>query len=733
MSYGPNPLPEGAELDQRYCVRSVLGQGGFGITYLAFDNDRQDSVVIKELAPSSTQRAENGWIDWSQVGPSAAERTRHQFLREAKNLRSVRSSGVPSVRGFFQQNHTAYCVTEYLGGAQSLQAILARDGRSTETFVEAIVRDLCGILEPIHQRGILHRDIKPSNILLNEAGEVYLVDFGSSREWHPDVTHHQTVEFTPGYAPIEQMNDAARRGPATDIYGLCATAYTLLTGYAPPPVTERISLDKLQPIEKVRQDIRPAFARTILAGLELRFEDRPQSIDEFLNLLDAADGEDSGYALAELDSRKLLLQRLRPGKNECPSCGGILVDPKPLKVMQCPVCRDGVIRHRDIAPNRCPVCRVGFWRPRSYIKGIPPFCPACRIGTLVPEGGLMGISVKKVHCDQCKAVFHREKQGWSMEDSDQVAPWEEWISASGRSLEGEICDSCHAQFDILEDDRLKRVVPRGKPGEYNLLYREEWAKVAAGLEPGQGNSFCPTCSADYYLDDQHLTLLDARSDPFGFAKAFQGCLVSVEQARWMAVGKSSGHRGLVCSECAMEFDSESGGFSLVHSPDRRLKRQAGKVRPLLDWHRIIRHLPVVGTESELDEQILQAAANAYVQGEIGFDFRNEGTDWSSKAERLVEDGSVQEGTLAISNRQLTFGGIFKRVRFDLSQVDSITASGDTLELLMGNGGETFVLPNVLIPVALASGRIDLLIGAESLAARLNYALDRSAQDSTLTR
>jgi serine/threonine protein kinase len=211
----PEQLP-GASIAERYRVVRVLGRGGFAVAYLAEDLVAGKQVVIKELFPAGAARRQDGSIALG-MEPDAAHRLVHGFLDEARLLMKLRAPGIVAVLGGLQWNGTAYCVMEHQPDARPLTDLLKERGKLSVSDSLRIVRSCASALEAIHERGFLHRDIKPSNILIGPQGDATLIDFGAAREWHADATVRHTALFTPGYAPIEQLSDRGRRGPASDL------------------------------------------------------------------------------------------------------------------------------------------------------------------------------------------------------------------------------------------------------------------------------------------------------------------------------------------------------------------------------------------------------------------------------------------------------------------------------------------------------------------------------------
>jgi hypothetical protein len=714
VSLGPVPLPEGTLLAQRYEVVRTLGQGGFGITYLARDPEREVECAIKEMAPQEVSRKDSLEIDWSSVGPAASQRLRHQFVREASTLRKLRIPGIPAIRDWFHENGTAYIVSEYVAGARTLDRVLAQSGRMGETETLELVDKLCAILEPLHRNGIVHRDLKPSNILLGPDGTVLLIDFGSAREWHAGVTHHHTVQYTPGFAPIEQLSEKGKRGPATDLYGLCATAWTMLVGEPPPPSTDRVTGVALPDIRSLRSDVSPGLAVALTRGLALDYHQRPPSVEAFRDLLaEAEHGVDDG-SVEDLDARMVRLQRFRFGKRACPACDGVLESVRPLPVGSCPVCREGRLRHRKLDSHLCPHCRTGRLRRTEYRGGVPRFCPVCRVGSL-NSGPALPWQEKNFQCSNCPAVF-AAKGSVVFVGADRVqGTWEELFEATERSSVCDVCDGCAAQFDLLPDQRWLQVHPKPVPGKPDRLYQEEWELVAAGLDPSQGNGYCDRCQADFHLETDSVTLLRASTDAFGFADDFTGVLLETEAARWAGAGKSSGNPGLTCASCRTEFDDDGDRLILVHTQHRRLRGFAGESETLGDWHRLADHLPRVGDEEELEAELQAALRLAYRAGELGVDPRDPGLAW--RGEATADTGKT--APLTIGPTEITFGSFLGKERYPRSEVKTVQFTDEEVEFVFRDkSAVSFTLAPQILEARLSSGRYRIDLTAEDLALRL---------------
>ena len=268
------------QLIGRYEIVSVLGQGGFGITYRARDMQLSREVAIKEYLPSALAVRQDG----STVLPRTTKMAddfgwgRDRFVTEGRTLASLhRVPAIVQVFDFLEANGTAYIVMELLSGV-TLEERINTGGKLEAREVDRILWPLLDGLEQVHAAGFLHRDIKPANILLDAAGNPTLIDFGASRAAMVGRTAAMTAIFTPGYAAAEQMT-SAKQGPWTDIYGLAATIYHAIAGKAPPNAFDRMLDDGYEPLGKLApQGFSPGLLAGVDAGLTVAARDRPQSI-----------------------------------------------------------------------------------------------------------------------------------------------------------------------------------------------------------------------------------------------------------------------------------------------------------------------------------------------------------------------------------------------------------------------------------------------------------------------
>ncbi len=277
-------LTPGHLLHDRYSIQRTLGQGGFGITYLAYDKKLDQEVCIKELfiAGNSTRNS-NMSIQSQSVGTFSFPDFVKRFLDEARKLARFQHPNIVRVLDLFEAHGTAYMVMEFLPG-ETLKETVEQVGVMDLDTALGWMHQLLDAVEVVHAKGLLHRDIKPENILLTENKRLVLIDFGAARDYNDGKTATQTAMLTPGFAPPEQYSVRAVRGPQTDIYALGATLYNLVTGTKPLPSTDRINEDQ-PPAHKLNKSLPEGISDVINRAMELKPENRYPDVAAFRNAL----------------------------------------------------------------------------------------------------------------------------------------------------------------------------------------------------------------------------------------------------------------------------------------------------------------------------------------------------------------------------------------------------------------------------------------------------------------
>ena len=285
--YVPSPhhLPPRSILGGKCLIGRVLGEGGFGITYMGWDLNLDLKLAIKEYYPSGFVTRTN--TTTNTVTPYHGDKTefftkgRSRFINEAKTLAKYYAlPGIVSVRDFFLENGTAYIVMEFVEGETLKQRLARVGGKMSAAEVFELVRPLLRSLAEMHASGLIHRDISPDNIMITPENNVKLIDFGAARDYLDSGNRSLSVMLKPGFAPEEQYFARGQQGPWTDIYALSATIYRAITGTTPPESVERLRHDELKAPSALGARISPAQEAALLKGMAVSQEARWQTIPE---------------------------------------------------------------------------------------------------------------------------------------------------------------------------------------------------------------------------------------------------------------------------------------------------------------------------------------------------------------------------------------------------------------------------------------------------------------------
>ncbi|MBU6258525.1 MAG: serine/threonine protein kinase, partial [Burkholderiales bacterium] len=286
----PSALPPGTRLGE-FELLSLLGVGGFGIVYLAFDHALEREVAVKEYMPASLAgRTETMHVSLrSQSDAETFELGRRSFMNEAKLLAKFDHPSLLKVHRYWEANGTAYMAMPVLRGRTVKDVRAAMTEPPDEAWLRALLEPLLGAIEKLHAADVYHRDIAPDNIQIEPDGRPVLLDFGAARRVISDKSQALTAILKPAYAPIEQYGEAGsvRQGPWTDIYALGATLHYLLLGRPPAPATARAVHDEASALTRqALPGCSENFLRTIDWMLAPRPDDRPQSVAALREVLD---------------------------------------------------------------------------------------------------------------------------------------------------------------------------------------------------------------------------------------------------------------------------------------------------------------------------------------------------------------------------------------------------------------------------------------------------------------
>ncbi|MEG4084440.1 serine/threonine-protein kinase [Microcoleus sp. POL10_C6] len=260
----------------RYIIEGKLGEGGFGVTYLAQKAQNRQRVVIKTLKDDLLRDPNFAWF-------------RDKFRDEALLLSLCRHPNIVQIDNYFTHGNLPCIAMEYVAG-EDLWKWVEKRGFMSETEALNYIRKVGEAVIVVHEKGLLHRDIKPQNIMVRDNQDAVLIDFGLARGFIPDRTQQMTVGLTHGFAPPEQYGEMGRFAEYTDVYALAATLYYLLTRTQPTAAFLRPLNHPLKPPFQINPNISDAVHRAIMKGMEMDETKRPQSVEKWLAMLPQSPG-----------------------------------------------------------------------------------------------------------------------------------------------------------------------------------------------------------------------------------------------------------------------------------------------------------------------------------------------------------------------------------------------------------------------------------------------------------
>ncbi len=277
-NFSCTPLDNGSIVFLKYKIEKVLGQGGFGIIYLAYDEKLERKVAIKEYFPYGIAVRTGNKVTIPPTRDN--EDNIENFKNEAKSIAKLKNPWIVDVYDVIEENGTVYIVMEYIEGTP-LSSLL---GKVKENEAVKYIKQIAKAVGIIHSAGMLHQDIKPENIIVKNGGDIKIIDFGSSRVFVADKTKTYQKILTPGYAPLEQYGGKGKRGEYTDVYAICATLYALLKGFPPPEATELAGGSGID-----FTGISGGLKDILNKGLTIKIPERIKNTEELLKLLDESE------------------------------------------------------------------------------------------------------------------------------------------------------------------------------------------------------------------------------------------------------------------------------------------------------------------------------------------------------------------------------------------------------------------------------------------------------------
>lgn len=284
-------LPAFTLLNNRYLIGRVLGKGGFGVTYIAKDIISNNICAVKEYMPSEYSTRSGGTQNIVPFSDDKARfvftHGRDKFMEEAKTLLKLRNNPiVVDILDYFTQNNTAYLVMEYLDGQDLRKMARTSGGKLDPDFAKMVFVTIASSLMEIHRMNILHRDLSPENIIVTSNGRIKLIDFGAARNFVSTQNKGMSILLKPGFAPPEQYNAKGTQGPWSDVYALCATFYTLVSGKPLVDALFRYRGEQQPSLASLGCPVTKKTSDVIERGMELDFKRRYKDFKELLDDID---------------------------------------------------------------------------------------------------------------------------------------------------------------------------------------------------------------------------------------------------------------------------------------------------------------------------------------------------------------------------------------------------------------------------------------------------------------
>ena len=290
-------LTPGTILNGKYLVGKLLGQGGFGLTYIGWDLMLEQKVAIKEYYPSGQVVRQNGAsLEWygTQQAQTARDSGKDIFLKEARKMTRVRKiPQVVQVLDLFLANETAYIVMDFIEG-ETLKQRLQKTGPLSWQDARDIFLPVVQAMEQVHQAGLIHRDLSPDHLMLQPDGGVQILDLGAAKDLNLNSGVSSMQVAKSGFSPLEQYIQQGGSGTWTDVYAIAATIYYTLTGILPPSAVDRLSKDSLRWDLPQLKALPSGVLHALQKAMAIRSEDRPQTMQELYQSLAVSKGKAPG-------------------------------------------------------------------------------------------------------------------------------------------------------------------------------------------------------------------------------------------------------------------------------------------------------------------------------------------------------------------------------------------------------------------------------------------------------
>ena len=278
-------MKDGRMVGGRYRILNLLGTGGVGRTYRAFDERLKRYVAVKEFFPIGIFKEGREGESPSTMLVGRYEKLKDRFLEEARKLAKIKHEGIPEVYDILEEKGSIYMIMELVEG-KNLREFVGKMGKLDLNFALEKFLEMCDVVNFMHERGIIHCDLKPDNVIIKDDGRIKIVDFGSAREYIGEYTQTQPAFLTPGYAPIELYAFRIPKGPFTDVYSLGGILYFMLTGRDPVSAPDRVGGVALERIGKFNPEVPEYIEKIVLKAMSMDPTERYRSVRDLKKALE---------------------------------------------------------------------------------------------------------------------------------------------------------------------------------------------------------------------------------------------------------------------------------------------------------------------------------------------------------------------------------------------------------------------------------------------------------------
>ncbi len=506
-------LPLGTQLDNRYILGKVLGSGGFGITYLAYDKRLDVAVAIKEYLPKSLAMRDMTTQTIKPHSHKTEDQFQHhmsKFMEEARAIAKFNNEpGIVSVQDVIELNQTVYIIMHYINGITLEEYVEQEGGRLDFEKTMQIMSGVMVSLNKVHQENLIHRDISPDNIYITKDQQVKLLDFGAARYVVTEESQSLSIILKPGFAPVEQYSTKGKQGPWTDVYAVSASLYWMLTGIKPQNSMDRLMDDELKPLSQCEVGVTPYVSSIIEKGMAILANDRIQSIELLLSYLENSE-EDKTVLLegiSPINEKKVRIEKKDKSRRPW------LIPSLAIMVCCCLIFLGFVFGQSRAGSELSEGVKVSDNQSESLQNDI--------VNTSTPEHNLnLSEDDIQVTGEEVVSQEDEENNGLFVSEDEKGVELEAEIQESGNGSQNELESSSGddiSEEDQVLDDHVDEAVVAAEVGEEDLSENtgsQEDIEQVSEIETNEGVTVIESPEAEE-VDDNDLSPVIVESSEVG--------------------------------------------------------------------------------------------------------------------------------------------------------------------------------------------------------------------------